>query len=273
MSAPEDSYGYQKCIAFVSEALSEFRPRKVLDMGCGTGQQLTWPLAKLHSDVAFTGVDADGASIEHARRAFATSNLRYLRAEELPADERFDLIIASEVIEHVERPVSFLRELQSRLAPGGRIIVTVPNGYGPSEVASLFETLFALTGLLRIARTVKRSLWRSSAAAPKDTFAVSPHINFFSWREVRRAVQAAGLVPARYRGRTLLCGFGFDSFIRGERMARWNADLADSLPPLCVSGWMYVLQRADSGASGSEYRPGPMSRLRRWLNKKRWGLR
>jgi 2-polyprenyl-3-methyl-5-hydroxy-6-metoxy-1,4-benzoquinol methylase len=40
----------------------------------------------------------------------------------------FDLVIACELIEHVADPVALLRKLKSFLAPGGRVMVTTPNG-------------------------------------------------------------------------------------------------------------------------------------------------
>jgi len=44
--------------------------------------------------------------------------------------EGFDLIIASEVIEHLVNPGGFLTSAAKHLAPGGRILITTPNAYG-----------------------------------------------------------------------------------------------------------------------------------------------
>jgi len=271
---PEDAYGTVKCVAFASEAIAELHPRRVLDVGCGTGRMLTWPLAQAHPEARFLGIDADARSIDYARAACVAPNLEFERLAELPADRRFELIIASEVIEHVEAPAAFLRDLRKWLAPGGRVVLTVPNGYGPSELASLAETLLALTGVLGLARAVKRAFRpkREAAPVPRDTLAVSPHINFFSWGELQRTLAAAGLAPRRYRARTLFCGFGFDFAIRSERAARWNARVADRVPKRCVSGWMFVLEPNGPAAAEGEYRRGLVSRLRRRLNEKRWGL-
>ena len=275
MFPPEDAYGYAKCLSFLSEAVSRVRPARVLDVGCGTGEKLTWPLAKAHPAIRFLGADDDARSIEHARRTCLAPNLRFIRLAQLQIDERFDLIVASEVLEHVAAPVAFLRDLRSRLAPAGCIVVTVPNGYGPSETASLLETLLALTGFLGIARAAKRRLRNRSGGLPpqKDTLAVSPHINFFSWREIQRVIAASGLRAIGYRARTLFCGFGFDLLIRGASAARWNADMADRMPAIFVSGWMFVLEPVDAGPAVYEHRRGALSRMRRWLNEKRWRLR
>lgn len=44
--------------------------------------------------------------------------------------EGFDLIIASEVIEHLVNPGGFLKCAAMHLAPGGRVLITTPNAYG-----------------------------------------------------------------------------------------------------------------------------------------------
>lgn len=274
MFPPEDVYGYRKCLGFLSEAVANVRPARVLDVGCGTGEKLTWPLAQAHPDVRFVGADADVSSIARAREACIAPNLEFLQLAQLRSDDRFGVIVASEVIEHVEAPIAFLRDLSSRLAPGGQIVLTVPNGNGPSELASLLETVLALTGILGVARAVKRAIWRRGAGSTmaRDTLAVSPHINFFTWTALHRIFAVAGFSVRRYRARTLFCGLGFDLLIQTDRTAQWNADVADRVWPRCVSGWMFVLEPVSEATVGV-FRRGALSRARRWLNEKRWGLR
>lgn len=273
--SPEDAYGTQKRLAFVSDAIAALHPVSVLDFGCGTGLQLTWLLAKAHPETRVLGVDADERSIEYARTACIAPNLVFAPLAQLRSEERFDLIVASEVIEHVESPAAFLRELGARLTPRGRIVLTLPNGYGPFEFASLVETLLVLSGLFALLRMAKRA-FVGATTAPRllpDTYAVSPHVNFFSWSGIHRTINGAALRVLDYKARTLLCGFGFDIAIRSEAALRWNARIADCLPPHFVSDWMFVLEPAASAQGGREYRRGPYARLRRWLNEKRWGLR
>jgi SAM-dependent methyltransferase len=273
--SPEDAYGTQKRLAFASGTIAALRPASVLDLGCGTGLQLTWPLALAHPETRFLGIDADERSIEYASATCVAPNLSFATLAQLRSGEQFDLIIASEVIEHVESPAAFLRDLAARLAPRGRILLTLPNGYGPYELASLLENLLVLSGLFSLLRSAKRALVGATTAAqpPADTYAVSPHVNFFSWRGIHRTIGAAALQVFGYRARTLLCGFGFDMAIRSEAARRWNARVADRLPPQFASDWMFVLEPAPGAREGEEYRRGPFARLRRRLNEKRWGLR
>lgn len=243
-------------------------------MGCGTGVYLTAPLACAFPEIHFVGVDSDARSIEHARAKLRFPNLRFADASELSDEAPFDLVIASEVLEHVDDPSSFLDRLIGRTCPGGRIILTVPNGYGPFELFALLEALLNISGLQRLLRRLKHlsstGLNRPHAiAAP--TLSISPHVNFFSKSELLRLFEEAGLMLRRFQSNTFLCGYGVDALIRSENTIAWNASFADHLPPWCTSDWMFELSPGRERQS-STWRRGPWGRFRRRLNQYRWGL-
>lgn len=267
MSPPEDAYGTRKRLEFVREVVEQAGAGTVLDVGCGTGLALTLPLAQALPAVRFTGVDSDAESIRFAD-ARGRPNVRFLLPHQLEAQARFDVVIASEVLEHVEEPGAFLVELRERLAPGGSLVVTLPNGYGPFELAAAFEALLELAGLLPLLRAAKRRLGRPRTAQSPVTLAASPHINFLSWRAVRRLFREAGLRVERFRARTLLCGFVLDRMMRGERLIGWNAQVADVLPAHLVSDWMFVL-RPEGKPYAAPFRRGALARARRRLSERR----
>lgn len=102
---------------------------RVLDVGCGGGL-LCEPMTRLGADVV--GIDADGAGIDAARVHAAAVGLaidyRVAPAESLAkAGERFDAIVASEVIEHVADRAAFLDALIAMLRPGGTLVLTTIN--------------------------------------------------------------------------------------------------------------------------------------------------
>src|SRR5215813_7703276 len=122
---PEDAYGRAKRQVFVESIIRDTKPRTVLDFGCGTGTQLTWPLAKSFPQVSFLGIDSDQTTIDWARKQPVLANLSYAVQDDGGSEQRFDMIIASEVLEHVESPDQLLRQFHNRLADGGRLVVTV----------------------------------------------------------------------------------------------------------------------------------------------------
>ncbi|MBL8384244.1 MAG: class I SAM-dependent methyltransferase [Burkholderiales bacterium] len=266
----EDPYGLRKRFEFVRALIEERRPAAVAEIGCGSGAYLLLPLARAFPAVRFLGVDPDAQSIAQARRQDGPGNLDFAVGVDAPG--RWDLVIASEVIEHVEHPVRFLAGLRAHLHPGGTIVLTTPNGYGPFEWASLLQSILQVSGALAaLGRLWRRARGREPVAVVRDSYAVSPHINFFSWRDIHSIIAASGCRVLAYRGRTWLCGFGLDLIGRWPRAARFNARLADRLSPRLVSDWMFVIEPGQSPPAGGEYVRGSWVRMRRALNEKACG--
>lgn len=269
----ENTYGVAKRLEFVTGVIAGCRPLRVLDIGCGTGANLTAPLARKFPDVNFVGIDSDAASVSFASRENCPENARYCVDVDAGDLGTFDLVIASEVIEHVEDPDAFLVFIKSRLTSNGRVVLTLPNGFGPFEFSSFAETIMHLTGIYRALRAIKRKLrGEGTNTVPADTLAVSPHINFFSYRQIHAVIAAAGFVVLEYRPRTFLCGFGFDQVMRSVSVIAWNAEVANRLPPQMASAWMFLLEPNDTPCR-SVYVRSAIARFRRLLNEKRWNLK
>jgi SAM-dependent methyltransferase len=103
------------------------RGKRVLDAGCGAGYGSA-ELALAASSVI--GVDVAAEAVEFARANYQSANLEFAQASctSLPyGDGSFDLVVAFEVIEHLENWREFLQEARRVLAPGGQFIVSTPN--------------------------------------------------------------------------------------------------------------------------------------------------
>ena len=108
------------------DALAELR---ILDIGCGGGI-LCEPLARLGA--AVTGVDPAVGNIEaaklHAGEQELTIDYRATTAEALAgASERFDVVLAMEVVEHVADLALFVRLCAEMVRPGGIMVVATIN--------------------------------------------------------------------------------------------------------------------------------------------------
>ena len=103
------------------------RGKRVLDAGCGAG----YGAAELaHTAAAVVGMDVAAEAVEFARGNYRLPNLQFERGScmALPhADASFDLVVAFEVIEHLEKWREFLLEVRRVMAPGGQFIVSTPN--------------------------------------------------------------------------------------------------------------------------------------------------
>ncbi|HLJ14314.1 MAG TPA: methyltransferase domain-containing protein [Bryobacteraceae bacterium] len=109
--------------------------RRVLDVGCGTG----YGSAELaHRAARVAGLDNSAEALAYARANFALSNIEFLEgsATALPfADGSVDMVVAFEVIEHLEDWRGLLTEVKRVLASGGLFVVSTPNTryYGESR--------------------------------------------------------------------------------------------------------------------------------------------
>ncbi len=118
-----------------------------LDVGCGGGI-LSEKLRRLGANV--TGIDASKNSIEIAQehskksrleinyKCITTSKLLEIKEQKTP--DKFDLVIASEVIEHVYDRKTFLSDISNLCRPGGLVIFTSINN---SFLGILFGKYFA----------------------------------------------------------------------------------------------------------------------------------
>jgi SAM-dependent methyltransferase len=95
---------------------------RILDAGCGTGRNIV-EYATLGE---VEGVDFSADAVEFCRLR-GIEGVRQAPLEQLPFEaDRFDLIVATDVIEHLDDDRLALAELGRVAAPGGRLVLTVP---------------------------------------------------------------------------------------------------------------------------------------------------
>ncbi|MCX8504113.1 MAG: class I SAM-dependent methyltransferase [Beijerinckiaceae bacterium] len=100
---------------------------KVLDIGCGYGA-VARSVANAHPDCQVLGVDMDLSRLDQARKSTNLPNLKYLLADatkDLPP-EKWDVVILSNVLEHIADRVVFLRKIKETINPK-KFLIRVPN--------------------------------------------------------------------------------------------------------------------------------------------------
>lgn len=107
-------------------ALRPFGQLRILDIGCGGGL-VSEPLARLGGDV--TGIDADPVAIDVAKNHAAHNKLKidYQNRAAETLEEKFDVVLALEIIEHVASPAAFVKTVQGLVKPGGLVIFSTLN--------------------------------------------------------------------------------------------------------------------------------------------------
>lgn len=97
--------------------------RHVVDLGCGTGGNA----AAFAADCTVVGVDPDPGAIALARARFPSVTFRVGDVGAAgEAIEGADLVLLTDVLEHVDDDVGLLRAAARRAVPGARLLLTVP---------------------------------------------------------------------------------------------------------------------------------------------------
>ncbi len=112
--------------AWLVEQLDPQPGLSVLDVGCGTGEDVRGLAVTVGPAGSATGVDPSGTMLAEAERrsAVAGSRARYVRgsADRLPVgDGHLDLVRSERVLQHVTDPAAAVREMARVLRPGGRV--------------------------------------------------------------------------------------------------------------------------------------------------------
>jgi len=127
-------------LSLVAEAVGE--RKRVLDLGCGSGQ-LARALARRECDVV--GFDINPKAVEEARKFCAHAGVADLDAsslDELLGDDRFDVVVLSDVLHRLRKPIALLDGAREMLLEGGYVLALVPNAaHGANRLALLDGSL------------------------------------------------------------------------------------------------------------------------------------
>jgi len=126
----EDEGFEQVLMKYKITAISSFvSGESMLDIGCGVGT-LTRALSPAFKMVV--GIDGADMKISKARKHNAGPNITYTAClfEEFMPAAPFDFIVSTNVLEHVDDAVAFLKRVKTWLSPGGLVVMTVPNAMG-----------------------------------------------------------------------------------------------------------------------------------------------
>ena len=154
---------------------------RLLDLGCGGGL-VSEPMARLGADVV--GADPGARNIPvarlHAAQAGLDIDYRVTTAEALAAaGERFDVVLAMEVIEHVPDPAAFVAACRTLLRPGGLLVLSTLNRTARSFAMAIVGAEYLLGWLPRGTHD-----WR----------------RFLTPDEVAQVLRDAGLEPVDRKG-------------------------------------------------------------------------
>jgi SAM-dependent methyltransferase len=141
----------------IRDHLLQVRPDSIIEVGCGQGAMGV----RLAQHYQYRGYEPDPTSFQVAQRRLALVGRGTVVNAALPPvpDRRFDLLVAFEVLEHIEDDLGALRSWSSWVRPGGSLLLSTPahpHRFGPSDAAvghyrrytrGGLETLLSAAGL------------------------------------------------------------------------------------------------------------------------------
>ena len=187
---------------WISDALRGTSGRTAVEVGPGSGIYLPL-LVELFEEVV--AIDVEEAFLARAREVAGVRVLRDdVTRSALPAGS-FDVVLCSEVIEHLSDPRPALLGLRRLLAPGGTLILSTPLRWSPLEV--LGRVAFR-PGVVQALRLVYR-----------EPILPTGHVGLLSRRALLRELAAAGLRVRRSGATGLyLPGIAEAGGARGQRL-------------------------------------------------------
>ncbi|MCP4372161.1 MAG: methyltransferase domain-containing protein [Deltaproteobacteria bacterium] len=265
----ETVYGIVRRLHFLIKHIEHERQRhqldvneiRILDVGCGTGVNITVPLANVGYLVH--GLDLDQPSLKRARQL--TNNLPNVEfhgtlLNKTKFTQPFQVIICSEVLEHLMEPETLVQQMQDVLVDNGLLLVTVPNGYGYFEIERFFEDRIPRLNPVtdefqkwfvkkyghinlkqRHACEWKPEHWqlaRTSLASDQT------HYQRFTPSLINHVLTSQEFEIVEFRNRTFLAGNILSNLVRDwDNFLAWNGRIADRLPAWLCSGWMIAARR------------------------------
>jgi SAM-dependent methyltransferase len=241
----ENINAHTKKLRFLLRNLDELqrqrgREIKVLDFGCGNATAVSQFL--IRDGVLYMGVDIHEPSLAYARMHFSRPRASFVSV--VPPDAVFDVIIYADNLEHLDDPLRFLDSHVRQLAPDGVVLGAIPNGYGPFEVERWIDRRFRLSEQIdTLIRWLRRSAVQQRDQVPYNH--ESGHVQFFTRRSLRRLLGAAGLEITRFeKGSFVGAPLSERLVLRGEAVAKVNAQVASFMPSWAVSTWYFRAERS-----------------------------
>jgi len=112
---------------------------KILDVGCGYGHILY--VLKKHYGCEVLGIEPSQEAAKAGEEAFGIP-IKPVLLEEFNFDSKFDLVLCSHTLEHVEDPLAFLNHIRNLLKDDGFLYLEVPNILRPTGGFSLEKFLY-----------------------------------------------------------------------------------------------------------------------------------
>lgn len=207
----------------------------VLDAGCGRGW-IAFLLASLGCQV--TAFDINENSVRYVQSQVNRNKIKNLIVTmddgyTFDDGQTYDVVIASEVFEHVLEASKLAANLTTKMMKGSYLIVTTPNGYGPYELKNRISPI----PYLRKWNWLRRLLGKSPCVEEKG----SGHYQFYTKKRLVKLFSEFSLIliDSVKVGSFLMM---FEPCRRSALLENVDAKLADVLSYWLANGWYLLFE-------------------------------
>lgn len=242
----ENIYGHTKKLFFILDQIKQFAKQNpgiinLLDFGCGNGSAVSQFL--MLENVNYYGLDMHLPSLEYAMSKFSKENVQFV--SELPAGVTFDIIVYSDILEHLDAPEQILKSHCSLLKDNGIIIGSIPNGYGPFEIEKKIGQWLHLQEFIdlicKFADMISRKKGILAQSIPYNND--SGHVQFFTKEVLFKLMNRCRLTITHFQNGSFVGAPYSERILKGERIAHFNTKIADCLPYWMVSTWYFAARK------------------------------
>tara|TARA_B100001057_G_scaffold346744_1_gene348050 strand:+ start:738 stop:1487 length:750 start_codon:yes stop_codon:yes gene_type:complete len=242
----EDCYATKKKIIIFRNEIASLRNTKktinILDFGCGNANDFG---KYFFNDVDhYLGYDIHSDSIDFAKNKFSNKNIKF--TTKIPKT-LFDVIMISEVLEHLEDPLKVLIILNGLLKEDGIILASTPNGFGLTEIEKFIIHKF---GIYKMAKKFYRFIKKK-----KNNLLIqnqipfnyeSGHIQFFTFAKLKSIISEASLKLVFIKNGSIMgADLSGSTFLKFDFTKKINTFFADYLPTSLSATWIFKLQKYD----------------------------
>jgi len=238
-------YRMKKAIAqFFLQEIKKLKGKRieVLDMGCGTGTDIFVlnSLSPKNANISFIGIDFSSIAVKQAKKIAEKNkltNCSFLvgNAETKYLGKKFDIIISSEVIEHLPNPTKHIKNIAKHLKEKGILVISTPNE------SNLPRTIVRKILPKKIEKKLRKKFEENSLLV-KDEAGFEFHISLQSFKSLCNLLKKNGFKIEKFSRGSILYG--------GEWIDRNSILLSclmffDSIIPKSIfpnMGWDMVLK-------------------------------
>ena len=187
-----------KRLKFVSDNIKKKsdKPLTIIDIGCGNGN-ISYQLAK--SGHLVTGIDISEETILFAKKNYGdTPGLEFkiidIESFNPVESEKYDVIVCSEVLEHLFQPERLTLNFKKLLKVGGIAVITVPNGFGPREllITKPVRAIFKNDNLLSKSVLRFKNFLGYKGDTKQSSARYLEHVQFFSAKNLSKLAEISG---------------------------------------------------------------------------------